>query len=250
VGNIQIRVGREQNYPSLEGDGKETISDGYVELLVVAGFVTTNVLHLPLVEIIFSTLLGIKILFTAYEVGVKDGLVGVWNVFTHKSLGLELEQRIKELVELEVMGVECVEVSSFRAGKRGVVNVLVVASDDANFADIQHAITLRVDAVLKESELEMARCDVALQSAKPPRRAVVLVKELSFGGFETTDLELATHLYTIEESAYSADLRKCEKIDQSDKLQLIYSKRPQLCYTSKPFELNGVEVITFQGELC
>lgn len=240
VGNLQIRVGKECGSESVQGDGKETISDGYVELLVAVGFICSGLPGGQQLEVLFGAALGVKILFVAWEVGVKDGLFLAWAVYTHKSLGVELERGLMQSLEQEVMGLASATVRTFRAGKRAIVLVKVTTDDSEYFADISAGVKERVSRVLGVEGFEDVQCEVSEADVVVPERWCVLASRGAGNVFEVSSLSDATHLFTLDKEGGQVKWHEMPKIGREE---YVLSKQASTCFST---EFASVTDINFQ----
>lgn len=120
MGRWQIRIGGETGHASVEADGRETLSDGKVELLTAAGIGLQAAFGFPWLEYLLGFGMAYIMLHTASEILGNAG-----DMILSRSLGEDTEERIRAVCE-RVAGVDrAAALTTYRRGPYAVVDLTV-----------------------------------------------------------------------------------------------------------------------------
>ncbi len=173
VSRYQIHVGKLHNHPSLISDGKETLSDSFVEISVLAGIIGTS-LGLYYLDYIFGLIVAGIVLKTATGLG-KEAL----NNLLQRSLGQEEIVKIEKLL-LNTSGVEGFDmegsdrVMAYKIGKFSFVFAKVYVSPlltSEGFYHMKKGIHARIRELMSDSEARIYLKQSVLN--EKPRRALI-----------------------------------------------------------------------------
>lgn len=139
MGRYEIGAGKANGHASMVADGKETRSDGLIELVIFLGVCAEHLFHAAWLEYP----LGIGVAVLVGRTGIELWLEG-WHALLQHSLGPEVERAIREAC-LAMPGIDGVEqVTTFPIGSRAVCILKIltetpaVAHDDLKKALKQH----------------------------------------------------------------------------------------------------------------
>ncbi|MBI5066055.1 cation transporter [Candidatus Woesearchaeota archaeon] len=177
VSRYQINVGRMHNHPSLISDGKETLSDSFVELAVLSGIIGTS-LGLYYLDYLFGMIVAILVLRTATEL-IKESS----NNLLQRSLGQEEIVKIEKLLS-NTSGIEGFDtkgsdrVMAYKIGKFSFVFAKVYVSPlltSEGFYHIKKGIHARIRELMSDSEARIYLKQSVLDET--PRRALIPVSK-------------------------------------------------------------------------
>lgn len=139
VSRYQVRIGEETGYESIVADGKETASDAMIELATFIGVFGEVVFGLAWIEYPFALLVAYMMTKTGYDIFSRG-----MGALMQRSIGLDHDAKIKQLVN-SVYGVdEVLQLKTFRSGNK--VFLIMKIRSRAN-SEILHLIK---EAVAKE----------------------------------------------------------------------------------------------------
>jgi len=197
VGTYQIRIGKNQEHPSLIADGKETYSDGRIEATTLVGILSEYYFQAPWIEYV----LGLGVAAIVANTGREMFLHG-WRALLQRSIGKDKEEEIKKIAS-RIEGVNNVDkLMTFSVGSTAVCIITVISRVRANMIKhVRRTAEVRLSRYLKEAGFAGHEIYVRLQMPNPNfyRVAEAITKKdegLSIAG----SLSTATHLriYDIE----------------------------------------------------
>jgi len=192
IGRYQIAIGKASGHASLVADGEETVSDGTIESVTVAGVLGEHLLHLPWLEYPLGLLVAVLIARTGRQL-----FVSAWRVFLQHSIGVEHDARVKQLAK-QVPGVQDVsELKTFQVGHIAVCMMTVVSKAGALAAPhVKYGIEYAVERYLLDQGFK--ECEIHIRFVRPDacyrRIAFAVVKRGSLVVIAPT-LQSATHLW-------------------------------------------------------
>ncbi len=153
IGQIQVKIGRENKQDAVVDDGTETINDGYIELIALSGILAEYGLGAAWVEYPLGLLMSLKVLHVACEIGwggLKDLL--------QAGVDPEILREIWKIIRT-VHGVEEIEpidqAKTFKNGHQLVCNIKISTYCDnlAVHEDMKLAIAHKVGNYLEKNDL-------------------------------------------------------------------------------------------------
>lgn len=189
VGSYQIREGNKHKAPGLIADGQETKSDVWVVVGIAVAIVLEYLLGLPWLEYLFSLGIVYVLLHTAYEIGIKEGLMSLAGLL--RSIGSEHDEEIRRLTEELYPVVEVSELRTFKAGGVVRVNIKVqTLASEAGCIDLKHAIAARLIPYLEGEGFEQATFWIRFDTPEQDRHRVAFAAHETETGTMVTALTL------------------------------------------------------------
>lgn len=167
LASYQIHVGKVSGETALVADGKETMTDGTVELVGLVGVVLVQRFHLPAAEYVLGFVVMAFVLHTAWEI-FKPSL----DAILKRSLGEELEAQLREHV-LATAGVEGIRIlSTFRFGRTTPVCLITVVTRlEANrHASLRKALARVIRTCLMATD-DAREAEIRIDFAEPETNA-------------------------------------------------------------------------------
>lgn len=163
VSRYQIAVGKRTGHESLVADGKETMSDGFIELVVLIGVllqiigawiaITWNApwaQHLYALEYVFAILVAVKMIQTAWEI-FWEGL----DALLQKTIGVLHESKIRDIIKMMHGAEEVESLKTFRVGNKPILIMkLTTSCSPQTTAIIKRALMSRFDDYLLSEDFE------------------------------------------------------------------------------------------------
>ena len=192
VGNFQIRAGKAMGHEALTADGKETLSDGRIEFVTFIGIIGEYLFHAPWIEYPFAILVAIVMSRTGIEIFLHG-----FRALLQRTIGLEHDQAMKEIVRSMPGVADVAELKSFRVGSRAIVIVKVITHADSRARRlIKLGLAKHVTAYLNSHEFSEAEFYVRFDRSDPgrTRRAIAVRSDAEQKMIMANSLEDATHL--------------------------------------------------------
>jgi cation diffusion facilitator family transporter len=239
VSLYQIRTGKKTKHDSLISDGKETLSDSFVELAVLIGIIGVF-LGLGYLDYIFGTLVSIIILKTAGGIVKSSG-----ENLLQKSINQQEIKEIKKIIH-QTKGVEGFDekgedrIMAYRLGKFVFIFIKVYISPSLSpqgFYMLKKAIKKRIDDAIPESNVRI----YLRQSVKPEKikRAIIPVCKKDknpLNAFIEEDFSNAESFYIVDlvgERIVSVKQEKNRFKNKEEIAEFIKRKRADIIYTVK-----------------
>jgi cation diffusion facilitator family transporter len=190
IGRYEIVAGKANGHASMVADGKETRSDGLIEIVIFVGVIAEYLFHAAWLEYP----LGIGVAALVGRTGWELWLEG-WHALLQHSLGREVEDAIRRTCTT-LRGVDSVEqVTTFRVGSRAVVILkLLTRSPAVAHDDLKKALKLHLTAMLAKQDIEDA--EFHLRFSPPPTLETRIAYAVMTDGktiIVAPDLQHATH---------------------------------------------------------
>ena len=170
AGNWQMRQGKESGHESIVSDGRETRTDGIVELGTAAGAILENILGLAWIEGIVTLLVAFFIAEAAFEI-LRRGLRSL----VLKSIGIEIEADLKRAADVVPGVIEAIKLRTFFSGPVAIINVKIVSrSPLLAQRDIKQALEQIGAAVLAQRDITSSKFYIrfAVPDENPHRIAI------------------------------------------------------------------------------
>lgn len=190
MGRYETDAGKANGHASMVADGKETKSDGLIEIVIFAGVCFEYLFHAAWLEYP----LGIGVAILVGRTGKELWLEG-WRALLQHSLGREVEDAIRQTCRA-VRGIDRVEhVTTFRVGSRAVVILkMLTGSPAAAHDDLKEALKLHLTATLAEHKIDDAEFHLRFS---PPQAVETRIAYAALTDGKTVvvspDLKHATH---------------------------------------------------------
>ena len=190
VGRFEIEAGKANGHASMVADGKETRSDGLIELVIFLGVCAEHLFGAAWIEYP----LGIGVAVLVARTGKELWLEG-WHALLQHSLGQEVENAVKRtcLATPGIVGVE--QVTTFPIGSRAVCILKILTETPAvAHDDLKKTLKKRLAGTLAALGHEDAEFHLRF-SLPPSRDARVAYAAMTDGTSVAVapDLEHATH---------------------------------------------------------
>lgn len=221
VGRYQVAVGRSSGHASMVADGEETLSDGTIECVTVAGVLGEYLLHLPWLEYP----LGLVVAFLIARTG-RELFVGAWRVLLQHSIGAEHESRICELTR-QVPGVlDVSELKTFQVGHIAVCMMSVTSRAGAlAVPHVKYGIEHAVESYILQQEFK--ECELHIRFTRPdPQYRRIAYAALKAGEWMVIApaLDRCTHLLICDEEEGEVVRIKAERCP-ADPVAFLVEKR-------------------------
>lgn len=193
VARFQIHVGKVSGDAALTADGKETMTDGSVELVGLLGVILVQRFHIAAAEYILGFVVMGFVLHTAWEI-FKPSL----DAILKRSLGDDVEADLRTAA-LAVHGVEATgTLFTFRVGRTTAVCLMTVVTRlDANrHAFLRFALQRVIEKRLLEVE-DAREVEIRIDFEEPPEnphRSVYACEVVDGRLRIVSDLDDATHV--------------------------------------------------------
>jgi cation diffusion facilitator family transporter len=226
VGRYQVAIGRKSGHASMVADGEETLSDGTIESVTVAGVLGEYLLHLPWLEYP----LGLIVAFLIARTG-RELFVSAWRVLLQHSIGVEHESRIRELTR-QVPGVlDVTELKTFQVGHIAVCMMSVTSRAGAlAVPHVKYGIEHAVECYVLAQEFK--ECELHIRFTRPDpqyrRVAFAAIKEGELLVIAPS-LDQATHLLICDQEEGEFVRIKAER-SPADSVSFLVEKRVAQLY--------------------
>ncbi len=201
VSLYQIRTGKKTNHDSLISDGKETLSDSFVELAVLIGIIGVFI-GLEYLDYVFGTLVSIIILKTAGGIVKNSG-----ENLLQKSINQKEIKDIEKIIH-QTKGVEGFDekgedrIMAYKLGKFVFIFIKVYISpllSQQGFYMLKKALKKTIDDALPESDVRI----YLRQSVKPEpfKRAIIPIckkQKNPLNAFIEEDFSNAESFYIVD----------------------------------------------------
>jgi len=146
VSTYQIKVGKRTGHASLVADGKETLSDGLIEITIFLGIVGEYILDAPWLEYPFALIVSVVMVRTAREIGAR-GLAAL----LQKSIGIHHERAIKAIVA-DMYGVASVaQIKTFMVGSAVILIMKVLSRTSTEMSRLlKESMALQIAQYLRQ----------------------------------------------------------------------------------------------------
>lgn len=190
VGRFQIRAGKAMGHEALVADGKETLSDGRIEVATFVGVLGEYLFHAPWIEYPFAILVAVLMVRTGFEISLHG-----YRALLQRTIGRAHDQAMKAIITAMPGVADVADLKSFRVGPKAIVIAKVLTHADARASRLlKHGIATHVTAYLREHEYEEAELFIRFDRPDPKReRRAVAVRVRGDERSVATSLEDATH---------------------------------------------------------
>lgn len=192
VGNFQIKAGRAAGHDALVADGKETLSDGRIEVATFIGILGEYLFHAPWIEYPFAIFVAVLMIHTGIEITLHG-----YRALLQRTIGSEHDQAIKELIRVMPGVVEVADLKSFRVGPRAIVITKVVTHAEARASWLlKRSIAKHITMYLREQDFLESELFIRFDRPDPKRerRAIAVWWDAAGHRRVATSLDDATHL--------------------------------------------------------
>lgn len=168
VGRYQIAIGKSSGHASLVADGEETVSDGTIESVTVAGVLGEHLLYLPWLEYPLGLLVAVLIARTGRHL-----FVSAWRVLLQHSIGVEHDLIIRVLSK-QVPGVlDVTELKTFQVGHIAVWMMTVTTRAGAlALPHIKYGVEYAVEKYVLEAGFKECEIHIRLERPDPEYRRI------------------------------------------------------------------------------
>ncbi len=258
VSRYQIAMGKRGGHASMIADGKETASDGRIEIITVIGVVGEYLFNAPWLEYPLGLVVAFAIAHTGYEL-FQGGL----RVLLQHSIGQEHEEEITKRC-LAVAGVNKVEsLKTFQIGSTAVC-ILTITTEHrtGTISHLKYGIEYHIKQYLLENGFSDCELNVKFEKPEPARHriAYAVVKNACSDGAAISfvvapSATAATHIVVCDlENGMVVRTKQEEK--PADLASFLDKKRVVRLYlfTAAPAQLPGSSVsvlssTSYQAEL-
>lgn len=168
VSRYQIAMGKRGGHASMIADGKETASDGRIEIITVIGVVGEYLFNAPWLEYPLGLVVAFAIAHTGYEL-FQGGL----RVLLQHSIGQEHEEEITKRC-LAVAGVNKVEsLKTFQIGSTAVC-ILTITTEHrtGTISHLKYGIEYHIKQYLLENGFSDCELNVKFEKPEPARHRI------------------------------------------------------------------------------
>jgi divalent metal cation (Fe/Co/Zn/Cd) transporter len=168
VSRYQIAMGKRGGHASMIADGKETASDGRIEIITVIGVVGEYLFNAPWLEYPLGLVVAFAIAHTGYEL-FHGGL----KVLLQHSIGQEHEKEITKRC-LAVAGVNKVEsLKTFQIGSTAVC-ILTITTEHrtGTISHLKYGIEYHIKQYLLDSGFNDCELNVKFEKPEPARHRI------------------------------------------------------------------------------
>lgn len=230
VGRYQIAVGKASGHASLVADGEETLSDGTIESVTVAGVLGEYIFHAPWLEYPLGLLVAVLIARTGRQL-----FVSAWRVLLQHSIGIKEDAIIRDLAEHVPGVVKVTDLKTFQVGHIAVCMITVTTRAGATtIPHVKYAIEHALEKFLLG--LDFKECEIHIRIERPEpmhkRVAFAVIKEGEALVISPT-LERSTHLIVCD-TEDGAIVRSKEEPAPTDPVMLLIEKRVEEIYVFDP----------------
>lgn len=204
VSRYQIAMGKRGGHASMIADGKETASDGRIEIITVIGVVGEYFFNAPWLEYPLGLVVAFAIAHTGYEL-FQGGL----RVLLQHSIGQEHEEKITKLC-LAVAGVNKVEsLKTFQIGSTAVC-ILTITTEHrtGTISHLKYGIEYHIKQYLLDNGFSDCELNVKFEKPEPARHriAYAVVARESSSDLAATDeaTEFAASSFAVAPSLAAA----------------------------------------------
>ncbi|MEK7614964.1 MAG: cation diffusion facilitator family transporter [Patescibacteria group bacterium] len=168
VGRYQIRVGRSTKHESVVADGKETLSDGWIEFMAFVGICCEYLFHAPWMEYIGALVVVIFMVTTSLEI-----LLDAFETLMLKSIGKHHEDRIERTI-LSIAGIiRCTTLKTFRTGSQVCLIAEILTSTNAHVSRLlRQGLTDLIEKYLTENGFSDSQFFLSFTNPPPVHRRV------------------------------------------------------------------------------
>ena len=204
VGRYEIAVGKKTGHDSLIADGKETLSDGMIELATVAGVLGEYLFNEPHIEYLFTLVVAVKMAQTGKEILLR-GL----DTLLQRSIGKEHESVIRTIAMATHGVVDVAEIKTYRVGPKALVIMKLISRANITTQKlIKHGIVARIVTYLREKEFADGGFFIRFD---PPD---MTPHRIGYAIFRGPALQQGGHAVTITGTlAAATHLRVCDVVD-------------------------------------
>jgi len=168
VSRYQIAMGKRGGHASMIADGKETASDGRIEVITVIGVVGEYAFNAPWLEYPLGLVVAFAIAHTGYEL-FQGGL----RVLLQHSIGQEHEEEISKRC-LAVAGVNKVEsLKTFQIGSTAVC-ILTITTEHrtGTISHLKYGIEYHIKQYLLDSGFSECELNIKFEKPEPARHRI------------------------------------------------------------------------------
>lgn len=221
IGRYQIAIGKKSGHASLVADGEETVSDGTIESVTVAGVLGEHLLHLTWLEYPLGLLVAVLIARTGWQL-----LVGACRVLLQHSIGVDHDARIKTLAK-QVPGVVAVtDLKTFQVGHIAVCMITLTSRAGAlSLPYVRYGVEDAVERYLLGQSFKECEIHIRLERPDPQyRRIAYAVTRRGDCTIIAHSLQTTTHFRFCDEEEGELVRIKEEPVP-ADPLALLREKR-------------------------
>ncbi len=229
VGRLQIKIGKANGDPAVEGDGHETISDALIDVAAFLGTLAMAIFQISWIEHLLGVVVALFIVRTGYEL-VRDG----WKTLNQHTIGLAYEDAIISICQRQPGIARVTVAETFAIGTTAVVNLrLTTYAKNGEMAIIQEVLETEIRNYLAAIGFAAARINLQseLISDAAGRIAIAVVKDRF--GYAVAEFEVATAFLICDQSVAGGDDRvTVEEVqrDSESKLALLARKHVRTVY--------------------
>jgi cation diffusion facilitator family transporter len=209
IGPLQIRIGKSNHDPAVEGDGHETVGDALIDVVAFFGTLAMATYQAAWIEHVLSILVAIFIIRTGYEL-VSEG----WKTLNQHTIGLNHEEAILCICQ-KMAGIVNTTISeTFAVGTIAVCNIQLKTMATKGETDLVcEVLETKIIRYLQEAGFASWRLNFQTKrESQGEGRIVVAVQKDSFG-YAIAPFDTATAFLICDRVRNGKDKVRVEPVD-------------------------------------